>query len=260
MADESCGKLEATPQMVCAGSSTERFWPDPASTIFPVSYPRSGTTWVSCVATELLFRTSPRNLTDIASLVPDVHDLPERSVVPVASRYLVKSHFQLYQVHGFPAYGDYRRVIYLIRDPRNIYIYCSPIIFSSGLSRTTREVSENSRWIGFRDASGPALGKNTSILARTRVAVHAVRADSLSLRGLRCRSGRSDGGSGQGVGCGSRAAADPRNRRRHESRVDAGEVSRVRIGHPRPASRLWLDGAADPEQAAVSRLLVFVLL
>ena len=102
----------------------ERFWPDPVRTIFLVTYPRSGTTWISCVAAELLFQISPKNLTEINSFVPDVHDLPEKSAVPVASQYLVKSHFPLLinPVHGFPPYGDYRRVIYLIRDPRDVML------------------------------------------------------------------------------------------------------------------------------------------
>lgn len=100
----------------------ERFWPNPATTVFLVSYPRSGTTWLSCVATELLFRISPRTLSDIACFVPDLHALPEKSAVPAARLHLVKSHFQLNQIHGFPPYGDYRRVVYLVRDPRDILL------------------------------------------------------------------------------------------------------------------------------------------
>jgi Sulfotransferase domain len=100
----------------------ERFWPDPARSIFLVTYPRSGTTWLSCIAAELLFQKSPKNLTEISSFVPDVHDLPEKSTVPAANQYLVKSHFPLNSIHGFPPYGDYRKVIYLIRDPRDVML------------------------------------------------------------------------------------------------------------------------------------------
>ncbi len=70
----------------------EKFWPDAARDIFLVTYPRSGTTWISCVAAELLFQISPKSLTEIDSLVPDVHVLPEKSAVPVARQYLIKSH------------------------------------------------------------------------------------------------------------------------------------------------------------------------
>ena len=100
----------------------ERFWPDPVRTIFLVTYPQSRTTWISCVAAELLFQISPKNLREIGSFVPDVHDLPEKSAVPSASQYLVKSHLPLNPVHGFPPYGDYRRVVYLIRDPRDVML------------------------------------------------------------------------------------------------------------------------------------------
>jgi Sulfotransferase domain len=97
----------------------ERFNPDAARDIFLVTYPRSGTTWISCVAAELLFQISPKNLTEIDSLVPDVHKLPEKLAVPAASQYLIKSHFPL---NVAPPFGEYRRAIYLIRDPRDVML------------------------------------------------------------------------------------------------------------------------------------------
>lgn len=100
-------------------SSKERFCPDPARDSFIVTYPRSGTTWISCIAAELLFQISPKNLTEIGLLVPEVHVLPEKSKVPPASQYLIKSHFPLNSAHGSP---EYRRVIYLIRDPRDVML------------------------------------------------------------------------------------------------------------------------------------------
>ena len=100
-------------------ASPEKFRPDAERDIFLVTYPRSGTTWISCVAAELLFQISPKNLTEIDSIVPDVHVLPEKSAVPVANQYLVKSHFPL---NGAPPFGEYRRVIYLVRDPRDVML------------------------------------------------------------------------------------------------------------------------------------------
>jgi hypothetical protein len=97
----------------------EKFRPDAARDIFLVTYPRSGTTWISCVAIELLFQISPNNLTEIDSIVPDVHLLPDKSAVPAASQYLIKSHFPLTE---HPPFGEYRRVIYLIRDPRDVLL------------------------------------------------------------------------------------------------------------------------------------------
>jgi hypothetical protein len=55
----------------------ERFWPDPVRTIFLVTCPRSGTTWISCMAAELLFQISPKNLREIGSFVPDPRAGPD---------------------------------------------------------------------------------------------------------------------------------------------------------------------------------------
>jgi hypothetical protein len=97
----------------------EKFTPDAARDVFLATYPRSGTTWICCVAAELLFQISPKSLTEIDSIVPDVHALPEKSAVPAASQYLVKSHFPL---NGAPPFGEYRRVIYVVRDPRDVML------------------------------------------------------------------------------------------------------------------------------------------
>lgn len=99
--------------------SQEKFTPDARRDTFLVTYPRSGTTWLSCVAAELLFEKSPDSMTEIGAFVPDIHDLPQESSVPPANQYLVKSHFSL---SGALPYGEYRRVIYVLRDPRDVML------------------------------------------------------------------------------------------------------------------------------------------
>src|SRR5580692_6727366 len=93
-----------------------RFTPDAQRDTFLVSFPRSGTTWISCIAAELMFGVSPPSIQTVTCFVPDIHDLPVRSGVPRAGSYLVKSHLPLSE--QLPS-SDYRRVIYLIRDPRD---------------------------------------------------------------------------------------------------------------------------------------------
>lgn len=99
-----------------------RFRPDPERDIFLVTHPRSGTTWISCIAAELLFGRATETLADINYLVPDIHDLPEKSMVPPSRQYVIKSHFPFNAIHGLPAFGAYHRVIYVIRDPRDVML------------------------------------------------------------------------------------------------------------------------------------------
>jgi hypothetical protein len=87
-----------------------------------------------CIAAELLFQKSPKNLTEISSFVPDVHDLPEKSTVPAANQYLVKSHFPLNSIHGFPHMATTARSSISFVIPEML---CCPIIAMCELNRIT---------------------------------------------------------------------------------------------------------------------------
>src|SRR5215469_5327024 len=122
------------------------FKPDAARDIFLVTYPRSGTTWISCIAADLLFQKSPDKLTDIRLMVPDVHALPEKSEVPAARQYLIKSHFQLNK--EMPS-REYRKVIYLIRDPRDVMLsYHRYVRFDSNYEGDLKEFAMD--WVAGR--------------------------------------------------------------------------------------------------------------
>jgi len=58
-------------------------------------------------------------MTEVHQLVPDIYALPGCASVPFAQQYLIKSHEPL---RGSSPYGDYRRVIYLMRDPPDVML------------------------------------------------------------------------------------------------------------------------------------------
>lgn len=78
-----------------------------------VSYPRSGTTWTSFLITAMIHRRPPDFVT-INSLLPDIYGARRIELSRMASPRLLKSH----------EYFDprYRRVIYLVRDPRDVVL------------------------------------------------------------------------------------------------------------------------------------------
>ena len=99
---------------------TEDFFkPDATRDVFLVTYPRSGTTWVSSIAAKLIHGISADSLTHIDHLIPDVHVLPKQTNVPLANRYLLKTHAVN---RGASEFGEYQKVIYLIRDPRDVLL------------------------------------------------------------------------------------------------------------------------------------------
>ena len=83
------------------------------SDVFLVSYPRSGNTWVRNIIAEIIFGRSGKTLGEIGNYVPDVHaanvddmNLPHPRVI--------KSHFNYTE--------NYKRVIHIVRDPRDVFI------------------------------------------------------------------------------------------------------------------------------------------
>ena len=94
------------------------FQPD-ADDVFLVAYPRSGSTWVRAVAAAAQFGRPARSLEELDRLCPDVHARTPAGDVAGAERHLVKSHWPRCPRDGAAAY---RRVIYLLRDPRDVVL------------------------------------------------------------------------------------------------------------------------------------------
>jgi hypothetical protein len=90
-----------------------------AATIFPedvllVSYPKSGNTWVRFLIANLVHSSQPVSFLNIESVIPSIYILPDRKLRRFPSPRILKSH-ECYMPR-------YRRVIYIVRDPRDVAV------------------------------------------------------------------------------------------------------------------------------------------
>jgi hypothetical protein len=93
-------------------ASNGPFSPLPERDIYLVSYPRSGNTWMRAVIACMVTGQKPGTLASLDTIVPDIHfRLPQSSMMDLP-QYVVKSHF--------PYQAEYRRVIYVLRDPKKV--------------------------------------------------------------------------------------------------------------------------------------------
>lgn len=90
-----------------------------AVTVFPddiliVSYPKSGNTWTRFLIANLLFPQEPITFANISDKIPDIYQSKERELLHIPRPRILKSH----------EYFDprYQRIIYIVRDPRDIAI------------------------------------------------------------------------------------------------------------------------------------------
>lgn len=85
--------------------------------IFVVSYPRSGNTWLRFLLANMLGFDAGRTIDffSVREFVPDVHMRDQRQILDaLPSPRLIKSHS--------PYNPDYPRVVYLVRDGRDVYL------------------------------------------------------------------------------------------------------------------------------------------
>jgi hypothetical protein len=110
---------------------------------FLVSYPRSGNTWTRLLICNLLSPGKPADLWTINRLLPELEGVTKRQLVRMPRPRIIKSHFSFDP--------RYPRVIYIVRDPRDV------VISEYHYQRKTRQIDDRypmteyvSRFIGGR--------------------------------------------------------------------------------------------------------------
>jgi uncharacterized membrane protein YkvA (DUF1232 family) len=79
---------------------------------FIASYPRSGNTWTRFLIANLMHSEQPVTFANIESVIPDATALSSRELKRVSRPRLIKTH-EYFEPR-------YRKVIYLVRDPRDV--------------------------------------------------------------------------------------------------------------------------------------------
>ena len=86
-------------------------------TVWIVSYPRSGNTWMRFLLANLLYPDSNVNYITVDRLIPDFHQIKKWEKLGVIQNPLiVKSHY-LWQL-------EYSKVVYMCRDVRDVSLSC----------------------------------------------------------------------------------------------------------------------------------------
>jgi hypothetical protein len=87
------------------------FFPDD---VFLVSYPRSGNTWLRFLVGNLIHPETPVTFANIEAVVPSIYVHRDVKLRALARPRVLKSHEAFF--------GRYRKVIYIVRDPRDIAV------------------------------------------------------------------------------------------------------------------------------------------
>jgi hypothetical protein len=95
---------------------------------FLVSYPKSGNTWARMLIANLLSSGKPADFWTINHLVPELEGATKRDLARMSRPRIIKSHF---------AFDPrYPRVIYIVRDPRDV------VISEYHYQRKTRQIDD----------------------------------------------------------------------------------------------------------------------
>ncbi len=82
--------------------------------VFITSYPRSGNTWTRFLIGNLIYQDSPVTFTNIESRIPEIYFNPDHVMRRLPRPRILKTHECFHPQH--------RRVIYIVRDPRDVCI------------------------------------------------------------------------------------------------------------------------------------------
>ena len=94
------------------------FIPSPED-FYLVSYPRSGNTWIRVILAELMYGEVVANLAEIEKYIPDLHFALGKKDIIQSEFHIVKSHNPYNSRFNSKIY---KKVIYIIRDPRDVVI------------------------------------------------------------------------------------------------------------------------------------------
>lgn len=97
-----------------------------SSDTFIVSFPKSGNTWMRFIVANILFSNYARiDFTNIEKLVPDIYQHRDSVLLRIKHPRILKSH----------EYFDprYKRLIYIVRDPRDVVISQYYFLIKNGM-------------------------------------------------------------------------------------------------------------------------------
>ena len=105
-------RLSAVGQRLLHRGAADRSVTVRRNDVFLVSYPRSGNTWLRFIISNLVDPLTPVDFVTLEHRAPDIHINSDRAMQRLSDPRFLKSH----------EYFDhrYRRVLYVVRDPRDI--------------------------------------------------------------------------------------------------------------------------------------------
>ena len=82
--------------------------------VFIISYPRSGNTWARFLISNLIYQDEPTTFANIEARIPEIYFNPDHAMRALPRPRILKSH-ECFDPR-------YRRMIYIVRDPRDVAV------------------------------------------------------------------------------------------------------------------------------------------